>query len=112
VFVKFECYSCHQVQGEQFPAPGGDIGPELAAMGPLHEAAYLAEAIINPNAVIEAGKDYEATDGASKMPSYNDFITVQEVVDLVTYLQGLHPPSAASPPHGSQSGSTGGAHQH
>jgi mono/diheme cytochrome c family protein len=112
LFVKLECYSCHLVQGEQFPAPGGDIGPELAAMGPLHNAAYFAEAIINPNAVIEPGKGYEAADGSSKMPSYNEFITVQEVVDLVAYLQGLKPPGTAPTSHGSGSGATGGAHKH
>ncbi len=92
VFVKLECYSCHEVQGEKFPAPSGDIGPELSMMGPLHDAEYFAEAIINPNAVVEKGKGYEAADGSSKMPSYNDLATVQEVIDLVAYLKGLKPP--------------------
>jgi L-cysteine S-thiosulfotransferase len=111
-FVKLECYSCHTVQGEQFPAPSGDIGPELAAMGPLHEAAYFAEAIINPNTVIESGKGYEAADGASKMPSYNDLVTVQEVVDLVAYLKGLKPIIDAPPSHGKGSATTRGGHTH
>jgi cytochrome c1 len=92
VFVKLECYSCHEVKGEKFPAPSGDIGPELSMMGPLHEVEYFAEAIINPNAVVEKGKGYEAADGSSKMPSYNDLATVQEVIDLVAYLKGLRPP--------------------
>jgi mono/diheme cytochrome c family protein len=93
VFVKFECYSCHEVRGEKFPAPSGDIGPELSMMGPLHGVEYFAEAIINPNATIQKGKGYEAADGASKMPSYNDLATVQEVIDLVAYLKGLKPAS-------------------
>jgi cytochrome c1 len=92
VFVNLECYSCHEVQGEKFPAPSGDIGPELSVMGPLHEMEYFAEAIIHPNAVIQKGKGYEAADGSSKMPSYNDLATVQEVIDLVAYLEGLKPP--------------------
>ena len=92
VFVKLECYSCHEVQGEKFPAPNGDIGPELSMMGPRHEVEYFAEAIINPKAVIQKGKGYEAVDGSSKMPSYNDLATVQEVIDLVAYLKGLKPP--------------------
>ena len=37
-------------------------------MGPLHEIDYFAEAIINPGAVIEHGKGYQAADGSSKMP--------------------------------------------
>lgn len=100
VFVKLECYSCHEVKGESFPAPGerDKLGPELSSMGPLHEAEYFAEAIINPNAVIEKGKGYEASDGTSKMPSYNDSVTVQEIVDLVAYLAALKPPAGTSAP--------------
>ncbi|MBI4608955.1 MAG: c-type cytochrome [Candidatus Rokubacteria bacterium] len=62
VFMKLECYSCHEVRGETFPAPSepGKVGPELSAMGPLHEPEYFAETIINPNAVIEQGKGYSA----------------------------------------------------
>jgi len=108
VFVKLECYSCHAVKGEQFPAPSGEIGPELAAMGPLHDAEYFAEAIIHPNAVIEKGRDYEAADGSSKMPSYNDLVTVQEVIDLVAYLKTLRPPTEAPASHGSGPGAPGG----
>jgi mono/diheme cytochrome c family protein len=97
VFVKLECYSCHEVKGEKFPAPSdpGKIGPELSQMGPLHEAEYFAEAIINPGAVIEKGKGYQAADGSSKMPSFNDSVTVQEVVDLVAFLRGLKTAPAA-----------------
>jgi mono/diheme cytochrome c family protein len=112
VFVKLECYSCHAVQGEQFPAPSGDIGPELSAMGPLHDAEYFAEAIINPNAAIEPGKGYETAGGTSKMPSYNDLATVQEVVDLVAYLKGLKPPVDAPASYGRGAGATGGGHKH
>jgi cbb3-type cytochrome oxidase cytochrome c subunit len=54
VFVKFECYSCHQVLGENFPAPGGEaVGPELSQMGPMHPPEYFVESIMNPSAVIE-----------------------------------------------------------
>lgn len=110
LFLKLECHSCHEVKGGSFPAPRekGKIGPELSAMGPLHEAEYFAEAIINPGAVIERGKGYEARDGSSKMPSYNDAVTVQELVDLVAYLRGLRPPAGA--PIGS--GGSGGHPTH
>jgi hypothetical protein len=100
VFVKLECYSCHEVKGEKFSAPRGEIGPELSMMGPLHEGEYFAEAIINPNAVIQKGKGYEAADGSSKMPSYNDLVTVQEVIDLVAYLKSLQPTVGAPAGHG------------
>jgi len=99
VFAKLECYSCHEVKGETFPAPGEKekVGPELSAMGPLHEAEYFAEAVINPSAVIDKGKGYAAPDGSSKMPSFNHLVTVEEVVDLVAYLRALKP-SPGTPP--------------
>ena len=63
-------------------------------MGPAHQAEYFVESIINPNAVVERGKGYEAADGSSKMPSFNDTLTVQELLDLVAYLKALRPPPA------------------
>ena len=109
VFVKLDCYSCHEVKGETFPAPSGAIGPELSTMGPLHDAEYFAEAIINPNAVVEKGKGYEAADSSSKMPSYNGLVTVQEAIDLVAYLKGLKPPSE-SPAISGRAYDSGGEH--
>jgi len=98
LFAKFACFSCHEVEGENFPGSGlpGKIGPELAAMGPLHDAEFFAEAIVNPSAVVEKGKGYDTADGTSKMPSYNTALTVQDLIDLVTYLRGLKPPAKAS----------------
>jgi sulfur-oxidizing protein SoxX len=100
-FERFECYSCHEVRGEHFPAPTEQaIGPELSAMGPLHDADYFVESIVNPNGVVEAGKGYRAADGSSKMPSYNDSMTVQELLDLVAFLRSLRPPPGTPTPHG------------
>jgi cytochrome c1 len=106
VFAKYECFSCHEVRGERFPVPkdAGNVGPELAAMGPAHEAEYFVEAVINPNAVVERGKGYEAADSSSKMPSFNDTLTVQELLDLVAYLKALRPPPAPPGAVGGQGG--------
>lgn len=99
VFVKFECFACHEVKGEKFPAPDpGKVGPELSGMAGAHPPEYFAEAIINPNAVIDKGRGYEAPDGSSKMPSFNDDLTVRDLVDLVAYLMKLKPPAAGSAP--------------
>src|SRR3989304_5500873 len=98
-FVKLECYTCHEVRGEPFPAPSGrgKVGPELSAMGPLHDGEYFAEAIVNPGAVIERGKGYAAPDGSSKMPSYNDSVTGQEGGAWGACRRGLGPPPRAPP---------------
>ena len=100
VFADLECFKCHAVQGEEFPAlkaDQGDVGPALSGMGPMHPAEYFAEAIINPNASAawrikhhkEEKKGYLGTDGKSKMPSYNGAMTVQQLIDVVAYLKSL-----------------------
>jgi mono/diheme cytochrome c family protein len=91
-FIKLECYSCHHIGGEKFPGSGTErqSGPELTGMGGEHPAEYLAEAILNPNAVIIMEPGYTGQDGLSIMPSYADLLTLQEWVDLVAYLKSLN----------------------
>lgn len=97
VFVKLECYACHAVKGQTFPGvtDGAHVGPELSEMAAHHEREFFAEAIVNPNAVIDEPQ-WRAPDGTSRMPSFNDSITVQELVDLVAFLKSLTPPVAAT----------------
>lgn len=91
VFDKFSCYSCHEVRGEKFPAPDKSqaVGPELSQMGPLHPLEYFTESTINPDVV--GAKKYRGPDGKSKMPTFNQDMTVQELIDLSTYLASLRP---------------------
>jgi mono/diheme cytochrome c family protein len=95
LFVELECYKCHEVKGEKFPdLPPGDkgIGPELSHMGGEHTIEFLAESIINPNAVIDDDakkQGYVGEDAKSKMPSYGDVLTVKQLSDLATYLASL-----------------------
>lgn len=90
-FVDFECYKCHPVAGENFPRSEGtgDVGPDLSRMGPLHPAEYFAEAILNPNAVLTEGPGFLGPDGKSRMPSYTESMTLQQLIDLVAYLRTL-----------------------
>jgi mono/diheme cytochrome c family protein len=100
VFAKLECFKCHEVKGQSFPTPSdpANAGPELASMASHHAAEFIAESIVNPNAVIDDAK-FRASNGSSKMPSFNDSINVQELVDLVAFLKSLTPP-AGSRGHG------------
>jgi hypothetical protein len=58
---------------------------------------------MNPNRVIVLGPSYTGTDSLSKMPSYAETMTLQQLVDLVAYLKSL---AAAAMPHHHMSGST------
>ena len=91
-FVKFECYQCHEVTGESFPAVTPDPtrrGPALAGMGGHHPAEYFAESIVNPNAVIITGPGHTGPDGLSIMPDFRDSLTLAETIDLVAYIRSL-----------------------
>ena len=94
-FVKFDCFSCHEVKGENFPKPQGEaVGPELSQMGPMHPIEYFAESVMHPSAEVSP-KKYLAPDGTSKMPSFNEYMTVQELVNLSAYMSSLRPPGMA-----------------
>ncbi len=100
VFADLECFKCHEVVGEDFPTPEaeqGDVGPALSGMGAMHSAEYFVETIIDPNASVAwrikhhkaEQEGYLGADGTSKMPSYNDSMTVQQLIDLVAYMKSL-----------------------
>lgn len=93
VFQKYACYVCHEVRGENFP-PGSRAGPELSQMGPLHPLEYFTESVINPSA--QASKKDRGPDGKSTMPDHNERMTVQELIDLSTYLASLKPKDVPS----------------
>jgi cytochrome c2 len=100
VFVKLECYACHEVKGQAFPGvrDATNIGPELSEMAAHHDAEFFAEAIVNPNALVDAPQ-WRAPDGTSKMPSFNDSLNVQELIDLVAFLKSLTPPAGGGHKH-------------
>jgi Cu/Ag efflux protein CusF len=91
VFEKFECYYCHGVRGEQFPAPT-ENAPELSQMGAMHPLEFFAESIMNPNAVVP--KVYRQQDGKSPMTDFSKKMTVQELIDVSAYVASIRPKGA------------------
>lgn len=95
VFVELECYKCHEVKGEHLPdvaQTDKGAGPELSQMAGMHPVEFLAESVVNPNAVIDDDakeRGYVGADGRSKMPDYGDVLTVKQLADLATYLTTL-----------------------
>jgi len=89
-FMKMRCFACHATleQGDTAAADMGDTGPALGSGYAKLPAEYLAESIIKAHTVV-AAPNYRARDDAAGMGNYNYFLTVQELVDLVTYLKSL-----------------------
>jgi putative copper resistance protein D len=88
VFARLECFTCHAIRGAAFPRPSRP-GPDLTGVGDHHPAGYLAESIMNPNAVIVEGRGYTGPDGRSIMPDYRDSLSVGDLIDLIAYLKSL-----------------------
>jgi sulfur-oxidizing protein SoxX len=94
-FVHFRCYDCHSVSGEEMPAGEErdqavvELGGEVARVRTYDD---LVTAIINPSHRLAQGyaEELVARDGTSKMTIYNDVMTVSQLVDLVTFLQGKY----------------------
>lgn len=90
-FLYMHCNQCHTIQGEELPTIPGfepfvDLGGSVTRVKTYGE---LVTAIINPSHKLAEGyaTDLVSEDGKSKMYVYNGFMTVQELTDLVMFLQ-------------------------
>lgn len=91
-FVYMHCHECHTVSGVELPAlvrtepPFVELGGKVSQVKTYGE---LVTAIINPSHKLASGYplDVITNDGRSKMPVYNSYMTVQELIDIVAFLQ-------------------------
>ena len=90
-FMKHDCHTCHEVSGTDLPKPtvvpmvpvvlGGAIDIEKTD-------GYLVTSIINPSHQITRGsRELLMVGFESRMPSRANTMTVQEVADIVEFLQ-------------------------
>ncbi len=90
-FLYMHCNQCHTIKGEELPTiPGFEPFVELGgAVTKVKTYGELVTAIINPSHKLAEGyaKGLVSEDDKSKMYVYNGFMTVQELTDLVMFLQ-------------------------
>ena len=90
-FLYMQCNQCHTVAGESLPAlPGAEPYVELGGtVTRVKSYGELVTAIINPSHKLADGypEALVSEDGESNMYIYNQHMTVQELIDLVMYLQ-------------------------
>jgi len=92
-FVELGCNSCHSVGDIERVA--GREGPDINVMlgGPVNSVKTygdLVTSVINPSHKISRrhkDQGLATEDNESKMLIYNDVMTVQQLVDLVTWLE-------------------------
>ncbi len=93
-FTELHCNQCHSIGNIPWAGLPGDVRLELGGeVTQIKSYGELLTSVINPSHKI--AKKYlgeQVAEGdRSRMKSYNDVMTVQELVDLVTFLQGEYP---------------------
>ncbi len=93
-FVALQCHSCHVVIGIELPEPE-TRGPVLVKLGGevgrIKTYGQLVTSIINPShRLAGAYPDAVSRDGQSLMRVYNEVMTVQQLIDLVAFLQAQY----------------------
>ncbi len=91
-FLALQCHQCHTVAGEELPEIPGQDPPYFELGGKVADVKTygdLVTSIINPSHRISTkmAKEIVSEDGESKMYVYNSHMTVQQLIDIVTYLQ-------------------------
>lgn len=92
-FVYMHCHECHSVVNEEFPVVAMADPPFVELGGTVTRVKTYGElvtAIINPSHKLAPGYplDVVSNNGeSSKMPVYNGYMTVQELIDIVAFLQ-------------------------
>jgi len=99
-FLYLQCNQCHTVKGEELPPiPGNEPYVELGGtVTNVRTYGELVTSIVNPSHKLADGyaEELVAEDGVSNMYIYNEYMTVQELTDLVRFLQ---PHYDVAPPH-------------
>jgi len=96
VFVAMGCATCHTVEGvADLPAPTIRPPVPVTLGGPIpfvKTDGELVTSIINPSHKIAAGLRAEEVmrNGASRMPTYGEIMTVRQMIDLVAFLQSRY----------------------
>lgn len=91
-FVALSCHDCHAVKGSALPASQapGPVEVELGGtVSRVKTYGELVSSVINPSHRITRRypADEVSQDGQSLMRAYNETMTVQQLIDLVAFLQ-------------------------
>ncbi|MBT8092673.1 MAG: cytochrome C [Gammaproteobacteria bacterium] len=91
-FLYMQCHQCHTLKGEKLPVIAGENPPYVELGGAVTQVktyGQLVTSIINPSHKLATGyaKEVVSEGGESNMYIYNQHMTVQELIDIVMFLQ-------------------------
>ncbi|MGK0374840.1 MAG: hypothetical protein ACJA2E_001312 [Arenicella sp.] len=99
LFTEYRCNSCHTLAGAEFNddewrlTENGGIAVQLGGeTSKVQTYGDLVTSIINPSHRLAKGYplDQISDNGNSKMEYYNQVMTVEELIDLVTFLKSKY----------------------
>ena len=105
-FVAYGCHTCHEVPGTDLPKP--TVQPPVPViLGGIVEQpitdGYLVTSIIYPSYRLAARpKDQITEHGHSRMPGFTDKMTVQDLADIVAFLQSRYVIRRTPPDYGTR----------
>jgi mono/diheme cytochrome c family protein len=91
-FLYMQCNQCHTIDGEELPVIPGQEPPYVELGGKVTQVrtyGQLITSIINPSHELAKGyaEQVISENGESRMYIYNEHMTVQELIDIVMFLQ-------------------------
>jgi len=93
-FISLKCYACHRVVREDVPPPYAlpPVPVVLGAEPRQLTRQELAQAIVAPSHTIEPGyrRELVASGHTSRMADFAALLTLQQLADLVAFLQSLY----------------------
>jgi len=95
VFIELQCNTCHQISGLDLPAPI-QSGPVMITLGgtvrTVRTYGELVSSVVNPShkLIDSYPEDQVSRESKSLMTVYNDRMTVQQLIDLVAFLQSRY----------------------
>lgn len=94
-FLYMQCNQCHTIEGMQLPVIPGKKPPYVELGGKVAKVKTYGElltAIIYPSHKLADGyaEKLVSEDGESNMYIYNEHMTVQELIDIVMFLQSQY----------------------
>jgi hypothetical protein len=92
VFLDLQCHACHTIPRVELPSLDIAAPVTVALGGPttrVQTYGQLVTSIINPShkLIKRYPQDQISSEGQSFMPTMNEFLTVQQLIDLVAFLQ-------------------------
>ena len=91
-FIYMQCHQCHTIEGMELPIIPGQEPPYVELGGKVTAVktyGQLITAVIYPSHKLARGyaEEVVSEEGVSNMYVYNEHMTVQELIDIVMFLQ-------------------------